>query len=439
MHPAAEDSLIRILIEPGDYVLRNAGDTAMLQTAVVRLRRMWPKASIRILADEANVGPALCHNARPLGVQGRRIWFGPFLFSSHLPGSIASGVHGLEKYLRRHYPSLVESVLRVRLGRHGPGGQELDDFLEAISSADLVIVSGMGGITDAFPNYAEHLLDTLELALYHHRLTALMGQGIGPLRNPRLRARAKAVLPRLDFIALREDLAGGPLLRSLGVDRRRTMTTGDDAIEMAYQARSQTLGSGIGVNLRAASYAGVDQSLAERVGRVLRTAAMRYAAKMVALPISWVPGEEDSETIRTLIAEKIGRAGTRLHIGSLPVVLQQVRLCRIVVTGSYHAAVFALSQGISAVGVANTQYYLDKFSGLSRQFGGNCEVVHLADAEIATHLRAAIERAWTSAEERRPTLLAAARRQIELSHAAYQRVFEMVVSRKQREYDAENT
>ncbi len=42
------------------------------------------------------------------------------------------------------------------------------------------------------------------------------------------------------------------------------MTTGDDAIEIAYRLRRDSFGEGLGVNLRIADYSGVDKSLLNR-------------------------------------------------------------------------------------------------------------------------------------------------------------------------------
>jgi len=42
---------VRVLVEPSDYVLRNAGDMAMLRTAVSRLVQKWPNALIQVLCD----------------------------------------------------------------------------------------------------------------------------------------------------------------------------------------------------------------------------------------------------------------------------------------------------------------------------------------------------------------------------------------------------
>jgi Polysaccharide pyruvyl transferase len=43
--------------------------------------------------------------------------------------------------------------------------------------------------------------------------------------------------------------------------------------------------------------------------------------------------------------------------------------CRVVLTSSYHAAVFALARGIPAVGISSTPYYDGKFGGLRELYG----------------------------------------------------------------------
>ena len=49
-------------------------------------------------------------------------------------------------------------------------------------------------------------------------------------------------------------------------------------------------------------------------------------------------------------------------------VMKNVSACRMVVTGSYHAAVFALSQGIPALTISKSAYYDSKFNGLGDMF-----------------------------------------------------------------------
>jgi len=89
------------------------------------------------------------------------------------------------------------------------------------------------------------------------------------------------------------------------------------------------------------------------------------------------------------------------------------------VTGSYHGAVFAVAQGIPAVAVAKSPYYLGKFQGLQEQFGQGCQLVNWSNGACAEDLSAAIHRAWNAAPELKPTLLKTTQAQIRSTDDAY--------------------
>lgn len=426
---------MRILVEPSDYILRNVGDMAMMQIAVERLSALWPDASIQILSDVPDRMPAFAPNAQALDSAGRQIWYRPgFLagrLEAYLPRRLREQLRSVEQMLRRRWPSLVAFILRRKLRWAGHNDQTLNEFLTAVSEADLVIANGMGGITDTFPEYASELLDTLQLAIRRGVVTAMVGQGMGPLRDPALWAQAQRVLPQVDFLSLREERAGRPLLRALGVADERILTTGDDAIELAYAQRQPELGAGLGVNLRLSNYAGVDELVVKQLRPLLQSAARRYGAPMIPVPISGVPGEADAETIRHLLCGYERQPVDCDEEVDTPLkVIQRIQRCRVVVTGSYHAAVFALAMGIPAIGLAASAYYEDKFLGLADQFGAGCRVVFLHHPDLSARLACAIEEAWQCAGQTRPQLLAAAARQVERSHAAYRRIYELVEARR---------
>jgi colanic acid/amylovoran biosynthesis protein len=98
--------------------------------------------------------------------------------------------------------------------------------------------------------------------------------------------------------------------------------------------------------------------------------------------------------------------------------IARVGTCRIVVTGSYHAGVFALSQGIPAVCVFNCEYYENKFRGLAAQFGVGCTVIGKSSEDFTASLVDSIIEAWENAEHWRPPLLEAARAQVEAGQVA---------------------
>jgi polysaccharide pyruvyl transferase WcaK-like protein len=314
----------------------------------------------------------------------------------------------------------------MRLRHQDPA--ELDRFYNAIKRADLVAVSGMGGITDVFPTGTSGILDTLALALHYTRPIAMFSQGIGPLVDKELRRRAAAILPRVDLIALREDRSSWPILQSLGVSRQRVITTGDDAVEWAYKSRLERLGFGVGVNLRIADYAGVDQNAVSCIRPVLHSFARERKAPLIKVPISRYLFEQDSRVIDSILhgfsdREIVDSVEQEIEP------IRQLQQCRIVVTGSYHAGVFAASQGIPVVGIANTEYYVNKFLGLKDQFVDGVTLVSLKHPTASHHLLNAMNIMWDSAEELRPRLLTNAARQVKTGHAAYQRVYEIVESR----------
>jgi polysaccharide pyruvyl transferase WcaK-like protein len=92
------------------------------------------------------------------------------------------------------------------------------------------------------------------------------------------------------------------------------------------------------------------------------------------------------------------------------------------VTGAYHLAVFALSQGIPVVALTSTIYYDDKFLGLSEMFGQGLTLVRLDDPCLEQTLAMAIDQAWQAALVVREPLRARARMQIDASRAAFDRI-----------------
>jgi len=144
------------------------------------------------------------------------------------------------------------------------------------------------------------------------------------------------------------------------------------------------------------------------------------------VPISRYYGFEDARAIQEVLKGYDESSDGGQSLDTPLKVIGQVSRCRIVVTGAYHSAVFALSQGIPTVCLAKSAYFVDKLMGLADQFGTGCEVV-LLDSDLAENLRACLEKTWNSALEVRPSLLAAAREQIRVGQDAYKRLGEIAL------------
>lgn len=418
---------MRILIDPGTLDCRNMGDVAMLQVAVARVVAALPDASLYVFTDDASALARYCPNVHPVAQAGRLAWFSEqgVLGPVHklVPAPVWRLAVRAQRRLRGRWPNVYEEMARQkeRLRQRDDGA--LVAFLDIIGSAELFLACGQGTLADAGGPQAELLLDTAEVMLRRRSPVLFFGQGVGPLSDAALRQKAGAVLRRAHVVALREGRASLGLLMSLGVANDRLVVTGDDAIQLAYDARSTAPGTGLGIHMRVAPHAIVDPGLIERIRPVLHEAARARGVPLIPLPISHHrTGTYDPGTIRRLMVghdeTSDGGAATDTPLK----VIEAVGRCRVVVTGAYHAAVFALSQGIPVVCLGRSSYYIDKFRGLSEQFGAGIEVLTLDDPEVALRLGNAIRAAWDRADVVRSPLLQAAKRQVELGQAAYQRL-----------------
>ena len=294
-------------------------------------------------------------------------------------------------------------------------------FLDALHSADLVAFVGGGNLTDAFAFGAQFFLQTLHLAAQIGKPTVMFGQGMGPIAAGSLRQAAGAILPHADMIAVREALTGPSLLHSLGVRRERVVVTGDDAIELAYAARPDAVGDALGVNVRLSDYSGVGMRDLPSIRQALSCTALRRGVELVPAPINWGI-DPDMPSIRRLLRGVVAESDMGDPPCSSTSAITRIGRCRAVVTGSYHAGVFALSQGIPAVCLARSGYYVDKFNGLRDMFGAGCEVVSMDVPDFTGILSAAIEQALSEAVAVRGPLHEAARRQMAAAEEACARI-----------------
>jgi colanic acid/amylovoran biosynthesis protein len=218
------------------------------------------------------------------------------------------------------------------------------------------------------------------------------------------------------------------LLESIGVGPAGVLTTGDEAIEVAYTSRTKEPGNAIGINLRVAPYADVKTDTVEKIAAILQNFALRQTAPLLPIPIAFHEYANDHHSIRLLLAGFDDESDGGFSLDTPLMLVRQTARCRIVVTGAYHAAVFALAQGIPVVCLTNSPYYLAKFQGLKDLFGLGCSIVTLSAPDLSSKFEAALENTWTSADLVRLPLLQSALRQTERSRGAYQRLKDLLTS-----------
>jgi colanic acid/amylovoran biosynthesis protein len=426
---------LRILVDPGGYRCRNIGDMAMLEVALARLRKFWPDASIDIISLDPGGVLRIDPEIHPVDANGLLGWNADavVLGKSAEPSKYAAFVMESCRILRRrNHDGLMKFMGRTALSikRRDPGLVDL--YLAAVRRADLVVMTGGGSLNDVFKRNSFVRLETLELAMEVGAVTAIMGQGIGPVTDLTLTRRLQRILPRVDLIALREGIGSIALFSSLGVRAPAVMVTGDDAVALAYDVRTACTGAALGINLRIATYSGVDQQIAGTVGSVLRDVAATQNTAMLTLPISRFAHEDDLVTGKLLHGSDASVAVTETGPSTPAELLALLPKCRVVVSGSYHAAVFALSMGIPTVTIVGSDYYAHKFRGLADQFGPACRVEMARQPDFATRLRQSVDAAWLEADKVRPQLLTQAVRQIAASKAAYRELFDLVETRRNR-------
>ncbi|MCE0763124.1 polysaccharide pyruvyl transferase family protein [Pseudonocardia kujensis] len=424
-----------VVVQNGEYWLRNNGDLAMLEVTVGRLRARWPDARITVLTSAPSLLSAYLPGVEPLSDGRFRALAKPaWTVAERLGPRVVGPLSAASLDLRKRASERLRSLRPGPADRTAPGPSasqvhELPalptDVARAIEDASLLLAIGGGYLTDVDPDACLRTFAMLAHARDAGVPSAVVGQGLGPLTDPGLRALAAQALPTARVIALREGRRGPKLLEELDVPADRVVVTGDDAIELSYAARRTRVGRDIGVCLRVAEYSPVAAGPATVVGEVVRAAAAARSAALVPLIISEYRSEDRRSTLPLL--EGAPRAAAPLGpFVRASEVAAEVGRCRILVTGAYHLAVFALAQGIPVVGLTSSTYYDDKFLGLAEMFDGGVDTVRLTGPGLHERLTDAVTTAWDRAPGLREPLRGRAREQIASSRAVLDDVLSVV-------------
>jgi colanic acid/amylovoran biosynthesis protein len=406
----------------------NMGDISMLQVAVNRLHKLFPKACIEVLTDSAENLARFCPAARPLDNRGRAQWFanGVLLgrYTNSVPRWFVNLLVSLKKIIRSRCPNLLRAIVirSLKLRNRPTDAEAVVAFTRALQQTDLLLICGAGGFYYGCQAWNLDILDLLEAAIQRNIPVVMLGQGFGPLSDPLVLKRAAKVLPLVHLITLRGNRGSLAILRSLGVAESKVETTGDEALELAYEARSEEPGRGLGINIRFLASAWTDDDDIKSIRPVLQDFARRHSVSLIPLPIAMQANTKDDLAVKQLLIGFDEQSDGGKALDSPLKVIKQAALCRVVVAGAYHAAVFALAQGIPVVGLAKSAYFSSKFLGLEDQFGEGCQTILLNEPALPQRLHSAIERAWQNADRLREPLRAAALRQIELSRRSYSRL-----------------
>ncbi|MDH3724773.1 MAG: polysaccharide pyruvyl transferase family protein [Thermoleophilia bacterium] len=423
---------MRILVDNGEYGLVNKGDLAIIQVTVSRLRELWPNAEIGLVTEApAKVGMYF-PGVTPVPYSGPGGWPEPGMplrIAERAPGLLRAGLDAGQATTTRAR-NAARPLKRAIRAPHDPLDAEPEvpqiDYRPApgaVREADLVVCAGGGYMTDAHAGGVSRTLSILSAAVDAGIPTAMFGQGIGPLERSELASRAKEVLPRLELIALREGVRSPALLGELGVPAERVVVTGDDAIGLAVALRSYAAGPDLGINLRLAEYTDVKREQVVDVSAAVQAAANARVAYLSPIYVSEWQDEDRLGTLEIAGDYPLIRPDHSRHAPPSEVI-ERVGQCRVLVTSTYHAAVFALSQGIPTICLPRSQYYIGTFEGLANQFPTGCKLVPLDTHGLRDSLTRGIHAMWDQAPDLRSTLRDAAAGQVAASRTAYRRLRE---------------
>ncbi len=418
---------MKILIDNSGYELRNFGDIAMLVATVERIKNLTPEAIIYVFTKEPNRLNDICPNVQAVDTKGRNEWLQTWNLFGGLhklcPEGLKQSLKKFEFSFKSNFFSTALSIiaLRMKLRRHD--FQAVKDFISLLKSVDIVIATGGGFINDEFSVHAQNVLKTIYMAQKINKKTAMVGQGLGPINDLDLISIAKKVFPKLELVGLRESTYSYEIAEWLGARKEDIIVTGDDAVLIAYRNRKTHNGNNIGFNLRVAKYSNLDTESIVKIKKIVTLLSEKVGGGILPIAISIHEGDSDILSLEGLLDTKIKHT----YPDSLNSVIDIIGECKIVITGSYHAGVFALSQGIPVIGIAASDYYRQKFEGLRNQFKANsCYIVDMEHSLDLVKFEKIIEKLIDNAKHNYPSLLVRAEEQINSSDQVVKQLTQLV-------------
>ncbi len=356
----------RFLIS-GYYGFGNAGDEAILAGLVAGFRELMPSAELTVLSgDPADT------------------------MAEHGVVAVARGLRSARKNIR-------------------------------LSDA---VISGGGGLLQDATSWRSpiYYVAILQMARFARRPVACIGQSIGPLRRPWVRALVRASLSGVDAISVRDEMSRDAL-RSIGL-RRSVESSADlafllpkptDADVTAVHRKAGIAGS-VGpfaaVALRRLPGAGVGDTAVRQAAAAIGRACEALDVRPLLIPMQ----PQQDFGLAHSIASAMPAGAIVAPAMSARDILALIGGCRLVIAMRLHALIFAALCGVPPVAIS----YDPKVDGVMQQLGleSAASLPRLNEAQLERSIRQAhacrgeISAALAS---RLPALRSLALRNIELA------------------------
>ncbi|WP_284450643.1 polysaccharide pyruvyl transferase family protein [Methylophaga thalassica] len=418
---------MKILIDNSGYELRNFGDIAMLVATVERIKSLAPEAIIYVFTKEPNRLKDICPDVQAVDTKGRNDWLQTWSLFGGLhrlcPEGLKESLKKFEFSVKSNFLSTTLFIIGLRLKFRKHDSQAVKDFISLLKSVDIVMATGGGFVNDEFSVHAQNVLKTIYMAQKINKRTAMVGQGLGPINDLDLISIAKKVFPKLELVGLRESTYSYEIAERLGARKEDIIVTGDDAVLLAYRNRKTFNGNNIGFNLRVAKYSNLDRESVAKIKKIVTLLSEKEGGEIVPIAISIHEGDSDIHSLEGLLDTKIKHT----YPDSLNSVIDIIGECKLVITGSYHAGVFALSQGIPVIGIAASDYYRQKFEGLRNQFkSDSCYIVDIEHSLDFVTFEKIIEKLIDNSQQNYSSVLTRAVEQINSSDQVVKRLMQLV-------------
>lgn len=256
-------------------------------------------------------------------------------------------------------------------------------YIKKIEKVDLVIFAGMGAMTDKFGHYGIITRGVItRIAKYFQKPVIISGNGIGPIRNPRLTSVAKKYIRRVEKIFVRDKIYSKKELLSIGYPEDKIVEAIDDAYfyqtsqseadeaKKILQSLSLDRQKFVVVNLHDWNPK-IKDELLKKTYQALKDGAGDY--QLLLLPNYFSSRMDDREILADFqkYLEHQGLESKLLKEQITPGIAKEIlKKADFSVATRYHIGVFSLSVGRPTVLIMlDSGYYIQKMIGILDWYG----------------------------------------------------------------------